>query len=46
MHIVLFQLFEKHKTGRNVLITIAMTTEKFITGRVSGERCARAQVRT
>lgn len=45
-NIILFQLFEKQKAGRNVLITIAMTTEKFIIGAASGERHARAQVRT
>lgn len=45
-NIVLFQLFEKHKAGRNVLTAIAMTTEKFIIGAVIGERHAKAQVRT
>lgn len=43
-NIVLFQLFGKHKRGRNVL-RIAMTTEKFIIGVISGERHVRAQVR-
>lgn len=39
-------LFEPHKAVRDVLITIAMTTNKFIIGTVTEEKHARVQVST
>lgn len=39
-------LFSPHKAVRDVWITIAMTTKKFIVGTVTEEKHARVQVST